>query len=106
MSNTPFTQSLVPEAWFVMGRGIDPRSGRQFVLVGRSKDGEIGTTWRLELTTNRNNKTDWRAVGHTDSLGQTITYPSPRNLSHSLIDTALRRICQPGEWIGFDWKAA
>jgi hypothetical protein len=104
MLHQPFTKSLVPESWFVMGRGS--HDGRPFVLVARSKGGEVGTTWRLELTTNRNNTTDWRCVSHTDSMGQTITYSSPRNLSHSEVDTALRRACEPGEWSGTEWKAA
>ena len=106
MLEAPFTKSLVPEQWFKIGSGTDKDSGREFVLSARSKDGDIGTTWRVELTTNRNGKTDWRAVSHTTSQGQTVTYPSPRNLSHSEIDTALRRMCEPGEWVGTEWVAA
>lgn len=100
------TKSLVPEQWFKIGSGTDKDSGRPFVLVARSKDGDIGTTWRLELTTNRNDKTDWRCVSHTHSMGQTVEYPSPRNLSHSPIDTALRNCCQAGEWVGTEWSPA
>lgn len=106
MLHTPFTTSLVPEVWMVMGRGTDKQSGRKFVLAARQKDGETGTTWRVELTTNRNGKTDWRCVSHTDSMGQTVEYPRPRNLSHSPIDTALRRFCEEGEWVGTEWRAA
>lgn len=101
----PFTNSLVPEAWFKIGSGIDTKSQRPFVLVARNKDG-AATTWRIERTTNRNGKCDWRVVSHSTSQGATVEYPSPRNLSHSPIDTILRRMCDEGEWVGTEWARA
>ncbi len=100
----PPTHSTVNEHWFLAARGTTPE-GVPFVLVSRVKDGDTGTSWRLEVTTNRNGRTDWRCIGHTNAQGVMTTY-APRNLSHSLIDTALRNFCQPGEWVGTQWVAA
>ncbi|WP_028058349.1 hypothetical protein [Candidatus Solirubrobacter pratensis] len=99
----PFTTSLEPETWFKGGSGIDKETGEPFALVVRNKN-DRATTWTLRLTTNRNGKTDWRAVAHTTSQGETVVYPSPRNLSHSHIDTHLRNVAQPGEWVGTRWS--
>lgn len=99
----PVTKSIVPEEWFKIGSGVVKDTYTPFVLVARRKAGEVGTTWRLELTANRNGRIDWRAVSHTTSQGVTVEYPRPRNLSHSEIDTALRRFCEPGEWVGTEW---
>jgi hypothetical protein len=101
----PHTKSLVPEAWFKIGEGTVDGTYRPFVLVGRNKDGQP-TQWRLELTSNRNGRIDWRCVSHTNSKGDTTVYPSPRNLSHSPIDTILRRMCEEGEWVGTEWVNA
>jgi hypothetical protein len=98
----PVTRSLVPEAWFKIGQGVDRESGRPFVQVARNKDG-AATTWRIEYTTNRNGKSDWRAVSHSTSQGENVSYSSPRALSHSEIDTTLRRMCGAGQWIGTEW---
>jgi hypothetical protein len=98
------TTSPVPEAWFKAGQGVAP-NGEPFVIVARNEDG-VPTTWCIQLTTNRNGKTDWRATWHTDPRGVKVVYPSPRNLSHSPIDTVLRRMAQPGQWVGTNWKAA
>jgi hypothetical protein len=102
----PATLSLVPETWHRIARGVDPDTGNAFVIVARVKDGDVGTQWRMEYTINRNGRADWRCVSHTLSDGLTTVYPSPRNLSHSPIDTALRNYCEPGEWIGTEWNAA
>lgn len=101
----PATHSRVPESWFKIGSGIDKTTKLPFVLVARNKDGEA-TTWRIEHTVNRNGKRDWRAVSHTTSDGETVTYSSPRNLCHSLIDTVLRRMCGEGHWVGTQWNWA
>jgi hypothetical protein len=102
LSRATFTTSLTPETWTLVGSGEDQETAEPFIIVGRNLNGQA-TTWRVQLTTNRNDRTDWRAVSHTDHLGHTVTYSSPRNLSHSHIDTILRRFAEPGDWAGTEW---
>jgi hypothetical protein len=96
------TNSLVPEQWLLVGRGLDRQTGEPFVLVARNKDG-IPTTWRVQRCMNSNFKVDWRVTAIQYSNGAYTVYGKRRalpdgrflvkgatNLSDSKIDIILR----------------